>query len=96
MGARDGMDIKDKKHDIILKQRREMSLCGVTDIESFDDTGAVLRTTEGELTLEGEDIKIGTLDTDKGIVTVTGRIDGIYYTNDRPDGKKGIISRFFK
>ena len=32
----------------------------------------------------------------KGIVTVTGRIDGIYYTSDRVETKKGIISRFFK
>ena len=96
MGMKEGFETKDKKHEIILKQRREMSLCGVTDIESFDEAGAVLQTTEGELTLEGEDIKIGTLDTDKGIVTVTGRIDGIFYTNDRTDAKKGIISRFFK
>lgn len=96
MGAKDGFAMKDKMHDIVLRQRREMSLSGVTDIESFDEMGAVIQTTEGELTLEGEDIKIGTLDTDKGIVTVTGRIDGIYYTNDRVTEKKGIISRFFK
>ena len=96
MGSRDTFDAKDKMHEIVLRQRREMSLCGVTDIESFDEMGAILQTTSGELTLEGEDIKIGTLDTDKGIVTVTGRIDGIYYTNDRGAEKKGIISRFFK
>ena len=96
MCARDSVEFKDKKHDILLKQRREMSLCGVTDIESFDESGAVLRTTEGELTIEGEDIKIGTLDTDKGLVSVTGRINGIYYTDDRVIEKKGIISRLFK
>ena len=96
MGEKNGKEIRDKKHDVILKQRREMSICGVTDIDSFDDTGAILQTTEGELTIEGNDIKIGTLDIDKGIVTVTGCIDGIYYTNDRTDGKKGIISRLFK
>lgn len=96
MDIRDGGLTKDKKHEIIIRQRREMNLCGITDIESFDEAGAVLKTTEGELTLEGEGIKIGVLDTDKGIVTVTGRIDGIYYTSDRVETKKGIISRFFK
>ena len=96
MGSREAVEIKDKRHEILLRGRREMSLSGITDIESFDETGAVLHSTEGELTVEGADIKIGTLDTEKGIVTVTGRIDGLYYTADRGDEKKGIISRFFK
>ena len=96
MGSREAVEIKDKRHEIILRGRREMSLSGITDIESFDEMGAVLHTTEGELTVEGSGIKIGTLDTEKGIVTVTGKIDGLYYTNDHPNEKKGIISRFFK
>ena len=96
MGSREDCKLSDKKHDIILRQRTEMSLCGVLDIESFDEMGAVLHTTEGELTLEGENIRIGTLDTDKGIVTVTGRIDGLFYTSERKTDKKGIISKLFK
>lgn len=96
MSVGKGNDSRDKRHDIILKQRCEIELCGVTDVESFDESGAVLHTTEGELTIEGEDIRLGTLDTEKGIVTVTGRISGLYYTDDRKEDKKGIISRFFK
>ena len=96
MSSREEHKLNDKRHDIILKQRSEMSLCGVVDIESFDEMGAVLQTTEGELTLEGDNIRIGTLDTDKGVVTVTGRIDGLYYTGDRKGEKKGILSKLFK
>ena len=83
-------------HEIVLKKRREMSVSGVKDVDSFDETGAVLMTSEGELTVEGNDIKIGILDTDRGIVTISGRIDAVFYSGDGEDKKRGIVSRFFK
>ena len=83
-------------HELIMKQRREISVCGVKDSESCDETGAVMQTVDGTLTVEGEELKIGTLDTDRGVVSVTGRINGLYYTDERNVEKRGIISRLFK
>ncbi len=96
MGVQDIRDNREREHEIILKQRREMSVRGVTDIDSFDESGAVLKTVGGELTVEGSELKIGTLDTDRGVVSITGRINGIFYTDDRVEEKKGILSRFFR
>ncbi len=83
-------------HEICVKQRREMSVTGVKDIDSFDETGAVLQTVGGELTVEGSELKIGVLDTDRGVVTLTGKINGFFYSSEQTEEKRGIISRFFK
>lgn len=96
MGVQDIRDNREREHEIVLKQRREMSVRGVTDIDSFDESGAVLKTTGGELTVEGSELKIGTLDIDRGVVSITGRISAIFYSDDRVEEKKGILSRFFK
>ena len=83
-------------HEICVKQRREMSVTGVKDIDSFDETGVVLQTVGGELTVEGSELKIGVLDTDRGIVTLTGKINGFFYSSEQTEEKRGIISRLFK
>ena len=83
-------------HEIYLKHRREMSINGVRDVDSFDEQTAVIQTADGELTLEGEGLKIGTLDTDKGVVTVSGKINALYYTGDEGKEKRRLVSRLFK
>lgn len=85
-----------QSHEFSVKQRREMSVSGVKDIDSFDESGAVLQTVEGELTVEGSDLKIGTLDTDKGILTISGKINAVYYSGDSSEQKRGWLSRIFK
>ena len=82
--------------EICVRQRKELSVTGVKDIDSFDETGAVLQTACGELTVEGSELKMGILDTDRGVVSITGKINGIFYSAEQMAEKRGIISRFFK
>ena len=49
-----------------------------------------------ELNVEGNDLKIGILDTDRGIVTITGKINGVYYSGDQTDTRRSLWSRLFK
>ena len=85
-----------QSHEIYLKHRREMGINGVKDVDSFDEGMTVLQTLDGELTVEGEGLKIGTLDTDRGVVTVSGKINAIYYSNGDGGEKRGLVSRLFK
>lgn len=82
-----------REHEIKLIKRREMSVSGVCEVISFDDEGVRLMSVEGELCIEGEEIKIGVLDTDRGVVTLTGRVSGIYYVSEEKREKKGLFSR---
>ena len=83
-----------KEHEIKILKRKEMSVSGVCEVISFDEESVRLMSIEGELYIEGEDIKIGILDTDRGIVTLTGRINGFYYMSEEKNEKKGLFSRF--
>ena len=85
-----------KEHEVCLNARREMRLSGVIDVDSFDEGSAVLQTTEGELSVEGEELKIGILDTERGIVTINGKINALFYSSDKSEEKRGLISRIFK
>ena len=87
-----GSDIK-RVHEITLSKRTEMSILGVCEVISFDEESVRLMSLEGEIYVEGEDIKIGVLDTDRGIVTFTGKINSFYYVSDDKNEKKGFFSR---
>lgn len=82
-----------KEHEIKLVKRKEMAIFGVCEVISFDDESVRLMSVEGEIYVEGEDIKIGVLDTDKGVVTLTGKINGFYYVSEEKNAKKGFFSR---
>lgn len=85
-----------QEHEFCVKMRKEMRLTGVRDIDSFDEGCAVLQTTAGELTVEGNELKIGILDTERGIVTISGKINGLFYSSEKVQEKRGIISKIFK
>ena len=85
-----------QKHEIRVQMRRELYVSGVSDVESFDGTGILLHTAEGELTVEGSDLRIGVLDTDRGVVTVTGQISGMFYGDETAGEKKGLFKRIFR
>lgn len=77
-------------HEIRVGMRKEMSVTGVAEVLNFDEGCVVLKSTCGEMTVEGSELRIGTLDTDRGIVVLCGKIDTVYYTDERPAEKRGI------
>ena len=83
-----------KEHEIKIIKRKEMSISGVEEVISFDEESVRLMSSEGEIYIEGEDIKIGVLDTDRGLVTLSGKINGFYYVSEDKGTKKGFFSRF--
>lgn len=82
-----------KEHEIHLIRREEMSIFGVCEVISFDDEGVRLMSIEGELSVEGEGIKIGVLDIDRGLVTISGKIDGFFYEGEEKNKKRGFFSK---
>ena len=75
---------KQEKNDIAIRSRKRIDITGVKEVTSFDDSSVTMITRCGEMTVEGESLKIETLDTDREIVSVDGRIDAVIYY-DRPD-----------
>ncbi len=86
-------DTTERVHGILVQMRKEMKISGVTEVECFDDTGAVFHTLCGTMTVEGQDIRIGVLDVECGQVTLSGRIDGIFYSCEDGEKKRRFLGK---
>ncbi len=82
-----------RPHGILIKAREHLEITAVTDVISFDEDSVCLETSMGEMLIEGEGLKVGTLDTAKGIVILDGRINGLYYRTEQPKrrGLRGLM-----
>ena len=82
-----------EKNDILIRSRKHIDITGVRDVVSFDDRAVVMITSGGDMTVEGEDLKIGVLDTDKGIVSIDGKISAVIYYDDSPNEKRKLFRK---
>ena len=83
------------QHSLIMKDRKELSLTGVTDVDSFDESSIVAYTDCGELTINGMGLHISELDTEKGELTVDGEISALYYLDNKAK-TEGFFKRVFR
>ena len=79
-------------HKLTLNERRELTMTGVTEVDSFEDTAVVLKTSLGTLILQGSGLKLKTLSLDGGQVAVDGTISAMVYQEPRA---AGFLQRFF-
>jgi sporulation protein YabP len=73
-------------HKLTLNERKNLTMTGVTEVVSFDDTAVVLRTALGTLEIQGQQLQLKTLSIDGGQVAVDGHISSLYYEDPRPTG----------
>ena len=89
-----------KKHSVQAQDRREITVNGVREVVSFDEATVLLLTVCGQLTVEGEDLRVTTLNTQDGIVAVTGKLNGFFYedesTASEGQGKRARFGRWFR
>ena len=87
---------KEKCQQILqLIMKKQLEVNGIIDVVRFDDVSVVLQTVCGELTIEGNGLKMSVLDTDKGIVSLDGQVDSIYYSEETNEPKKRLFGRIF-
>jgi sporulation protein YabP len=85
------------KHDVAIKGRNHIDITGVREVVSFDDVAVVLVTVGGDMTVEGNGLKIGALDTERGVVAIDGKINAVFYDEGDSSGeKKGIFGKLFR
>ncbi|MEG0361589.1 MAG: sporulation protein YabP [Longicatena sp.] len=84
-------------HNVIMKDRKVMELTGIKQIDSFDANEFLLESAQGWMLIQGKDLKLGKLDTERGDVIINGLIESIsYITNKKGKGKESVISKIFK
>ena len=81
-------------HNIIIEDRKKLTLSGVKDVISFDDETLLLETVRGRLTVKGAGLHIVNFDTASGDLFAEGKIYAAVYTSDEKNG--GFFSRVFR
>jgi len=79
-------DVLQLPHKLTLNQREDLSLSGVTEVVSFDDSSVILKTHLGVLTVLGKDLVLKTLSLEGGQVAVSGHISALSYEEPRAAG----------
>ncbi len=83
-------------HNLILEDRKVMSLTGVTDIDNFDDRTIKLYTQLGELVVQGHDLRVNELNVELGSFSVEGDIWSLVYGDKSTKKTPTIFSKLFK
>lgn len=83
--------------NIIIENRKKVSISGVKDVFNFDDQIVILETELGMLTIKGEDLRINKLSLDTTEVIIEGQINNLNYS-ERQDKKSSgsILGKIFK
>ncbi len=82
-------------HHVVLEERRQLSVSGVEEVESFDENTIVMYTSKGTLVVRGEGLHIEQLSLDGGDLKVEGDIDGLAYEDSGRDRGGSFLSRLF-
>ena len=82
-------------HHVILEGRERLSVSGVEDVESFDESAIVMNTCEGTLVVRGEGLHIEKLSLDGGDLKVEGSVDSLTY-EDAGGERGGFLARLFR
>jgi len=80
-------------HKLTLNERSSLSMTGVTEVVSFDDSTVILHTALGTLIVQGRDLQLKTLSPDGGQVAVAGNVSALIY--EEPRSSSGFWHRLF-
>lgn len=73
----------DLPHKLTLSQRKNLTVTGVTEVISFEEDGAALKTALGNLIIQGQQLKLKTLSPEGGQVEISGEVSSLHYEQPR-------------
>ncbi len=74
-----------ERQEINISDRSRLTLTGVENVESFDDTAIILKSNFGMIAIDGEDLHISALSSQSGELYVEGKIGGVVFFDPRPE-----------
>ena len=78
-------------HKLQLNERRILTMTGVTEVVSFDETTVVLQTSLGLLIVQGQQLQLKNLSLEGGQVAVEGEISALSYEEPRQGGWRRLF-----
>lgn len=85
-----------KAHNVIIESRKNITVTGVMDIDSFDEESVILFTELGELAIKGVNLHINKIDVNSGDLSMEGEIESLTYSESGPQKASGFFSKLFR
>jgi sporulation protein YabP len=86
-----------RAHGIVSENRESARVSGVSEVLSFDESGVICRTDLGVLAIKGAGLRVSSLNTDTGVLDVSGMIDSLSYEGGQGyRSKQSVLGRIFK
>ena len=82
--------------NVILENRKKLTMTGIKDVLSFDDEVVVVDSELGLINIKGTDLRVNKISTESGDVIVEGTIRTIEYSDKDLSTRQGFMSRIFK
>ena len=79
--------------EVLIKDRKSLKIDNVLNISEFTERGMILLTGNGTVAIEGEELKIESLDNETCTAYIVGKIDGVIFKN--ASAKQGFFSKLF-
>ncbi|MFR7452182.1 MAG: YabP/YqfC family sporulation protein [Gemmiger sp.] len=84
-----------REHVLLLENRSRLTVSGVTRVVSCDESGATLKTSQGDLTIGGQGIQVSELSVRTGQVNIAGKIEFLQYAENRQTAG-GLLARLLR
>ena len=78
-------------HKLQMNERKSLTMTGVTEVVSFDESAVVLQTSLGLLIVQGQQLQLKNLSLEGGQVTVEGSIGALSYEEPRQGGWRRLF-----
>ena len=85
--------MEEKKGSLILENRARLSLTGILEVNSFQETAAEFQTGAGLLQVTGEQMHMDRLDLDSGEVELRGNFISLYYPEEIPERPRSFFKK---
>ena len=97
MEKREAFKMEDSKSNLLLDNRKILTVSGVLEVMSFDEEKIELSTKLGNLTIKGQDLKMNKLDVQNGDVIIAGSISSMIYNGkNTKKNNDSLLSKLFK
>jgi len=85
-------------HNMILENKEKLSVSGVIDVDTFNESKIVLFITDDTMIVDGDNLHINKLDVSSGELIIEGEIYSLTYTGTPRGGKssKGFFGKILK
>lgn len=87
---------KFSNHNIIMENRKSVSVSGVTDVDNFDEKTILIYTQMGELVISGKNLHVNSMSVETGEMTIDGDIYSLVYGDRDKRSPVSFLGKLFR